>query len=56
MKDPHQKRESEKYDNPIPSREHILSFFKKKKSLSKYDLFDLLEVDGKQKKPLTHRL
>ncbi|SMN14992.1 3'-to-5' exoribonuclease RNase R [uncultured Candidatus Thioglobus sp.] len=55
-KDPHQKRESEKYDNPIPSREHILSFFKKKKSLSKYDLFDLLEVDGKQKKPLTHRL
>ncbi len=55
-KDPHQKRESEKYDNPIPSREYILSFFKKKKSLSKYDLFDLLEVDGKQKKPLTHRL
>ncbi|WP_428087064.1 ribonuclease R [Candidatus Thioglobus sp.] len=55
MSDPHQKRESEKYDNPIPSREHILSFFKKK-PLSKYDLFDLLKVDGSQKKPLTHRL
>jgi len=55
MSDPHQKREAKKYDNPIPSREHILSFFKKK-PLSKYDLFDLLEVEGKQKKPLTHRL
>ncbi len=55
MSDPHQKREAKKYDNPIPSREHILSFFKKK-PLSKYDLFDLLEVDGQQKKPLTHRL
>ncbi|MDC9726295.1 MAG: ribonuclease R [Candidatus Thioglobus sp.] len=55
-RDPHQKREAKKYDNPIPSREHILSFFKKNKSLSKYDLFDLLEVEGKQKKPLTHRL
>ena len=56
MSDPHQKRESEKYDNPIPSREYILGFVKKKKSLSKYDLFDLLKVEGKQKKPLTHRL
>ncbi|WPE17281.1 ribonuclease R [Candidatus Thioglobus autotrophicus] len=55
MSDPHQKREAKKYDNPIPSREHILSFFKKK-PLSKYDLFDLLEVNGQQKKPLTHRL
>ena len=55
-RDPHQKREAKKYDNPIPSREHILSFFNKNKSFSKYDLFDLLEVEGKQKKPLTHRL
>jgi len=55
MSDPHKKRESEKYDNPIPSREYILEFVKKK-PLSKYDLFDLLKVDGKQKKPLTHRL
>jgi ribonuclease R len=56
MSDPHQKRESQKYDNPIPSREYILSFIKKKKSLSKYELFDILKVEGKQKKPLTHRL
>ena len=55
MKDPHQKRESEKYDNPIPSREYILEFIKEK-PLNKYDLYDLLKVDGKQKKPLTHRL
>ncbi len=55
MNDPHQKRESEKYDNPIPSREYILEFIKEK-PLNKYDLYDLLKVDGKQKKPLTHRL
>ena len=55
MTDPHQKRESEKYDNPIPSREYILEFIKEK-SLNKFDLYDLLKVDGKQKKPLTHRL
>lgn len=55
MSDPHQKRESEKYDNPIPSREYILGFIKKK-PISKYDLFDLLKVDSEQKKPLTHRL
>ncbi len=55
MSDPHQKRESEKYDNPIPSREYILKFIKEK-SLTKFDLYDLLKVDGKQKKPLTHRL
>lgn len=30
MSDPHKKRESEKYDNPIPSREYILSFVEKK--------------------------
>ena len=55
MSDPHQKRESEKYDNPIPSREYILEFIKEK-PLTKFDLYDLLKVDGKQKKPLTHRL
>ncbi len=55
MSDPHHKRESEKYDNPIPSREYILEFIKEK-SLTKFDLYDLLKVDGKQKKPLTHRL
>ncbi len=55
MSDPHHKRESEKYDNPIPSREYILSFFKKK-PLTKHELYDLLKVDNHQKKPLTHRL
>jgi ribonuclease R len=55
MSDPHQKRESEKYNNPIPSREYILEFIKEK-PLTKFDLYDLLKVDGKQKKPLTHRL
>ncbi|HIM58850.1 MAG TPA: ribonuclease R, partial [Gammaproteobacteria bacterium] len=55
MSDPHHKRESEKYDNPIPSREYILEFIKEK-SLTKFELYDLLKVDGKQKKPLTHRL
>ena len=55
MTDPHQKRESEKYDNPIPSREYILGFIKKK-PLTKHELYDLLKVDNQQKKPLTHRL
>jgi len=55
MPDPHHKRESEKYDNPIPSREYILSFVKKK-PVTKHELYDLLKVDNHQKKPLTHRL
>ncbi|MBT3186847.1 MAG: ribonuclease R [Candidatus Thioglobus sp.] len=55
MSDPHHKRESEKYDNPIPSREYILSFVKKK-PVTKHELYDLLKVDNYQKKPLTHRL
>jgi len=55
MPDPHHKRESEKYDNPIPSREYILSFVKKK-PVTKHELYDLLKVDNYQKKPLTHRL
>lgn len=55
MSYPHYKRESEKYDNPIPSREHILSFFEKK-SHKLHELCDLLAIDHHQKKPLTHRL
>jgi len=31
-KDPHKKRESERYDNPIASREHILSYLEKQKA------------------------
>ncbi|SMN12860.1 3'-to-5' exoribonuclease RNase R [Bathymodiolus heckerae thiotrophic gill symbiont] len=55
MNDPHQQRESDKYDNPIPSREYILEFVTKQPQ-SFYDLVDVLEINGKQKKPLTHRL
>jgi len=55
MSDPHQKRESEKYKNPIPSREYILEFIQEK-PLTKFDLYDLLKIDNHQKKPLTHRL
>lgn len=55
MSDPHQQRESDKYDNPIPSREYILEQVIQQ-PLSFYDLVDELEINGKQKKPLTHRL
>jgi len=54
-KDPHHKREATKYENPIPSREYILSIIEKNPS-TKHDLFDLLRLDDTQKKPLSHRL
>lgn len=54
-KDPHHKREATKYENPIPSREYILSIIEKKPS-TKHDLFELLRLDDTQKKPLSHRL
>ncbi len=55
MSDPHYHREAEKYDSPIPSREHILSFIQLKPH-SKHELFDLLELDDSQKKPFGRRL
>lgn len=55
MSNPHQNRESKKYDNPIPSRECILEYVAKQ-AVTTYDLYDLLAITGKQKKPLTHRL
>ncbi len=55
MSDPHKNRESEKYDNPIPSREYILEFVQQKPQ-SFDDLVVAMDVNGKQKKPLTHRL
>ncbi len=55
MGDPYQKRESKKYDNPIPSREYILEHVAKQ-ALTQYDLRDVLKITEKQKKPLTHRL
>jgi len=55
MSDPHYHREAEKYDSPIPSREHILSFIQAKPQ-SKHQLFDLLELEDSQKKPFARRL
>ena len=55
MSDPHYHREAEKYESPIPSREHILSFIRVKPH-SKHQLFDLLELEDSQKKPLARRL
>lgn len=55
MSDPYYKRESKKYNKPIPSRGYILSFFEKK-SHKLHELCNLLSIDHHQKKPLTHRL
>ncbi|MCS5591939.1 MAG: ribonuclease R [Gammaproteobacteria bacterium] len=55
MSDPHYHREAEKYESPIPSREHILSFIQAK-PYSKHQLFDLLELEDSQKKPFARRL
>jgi len=55
MSDPHYHREAEKYESPIPSREHILSFIQVK-PYSKHQLFDLLELNDSQKKPFGRRL
>lgn len=55
MPDPHYHREAEKYESPIPSREHILSFIQVK-PYSKHQLFDLLELEDSQKKPFARRL
>jgi len=54
-KDPHHQREAEKYENPIPSREYILSIVEKKPK-TKHELFELLDLDDSKKKPLSHRL
>jgi ribonuclease R len=55
MSDPHYHREAEKYESPIPSREHILSFIQVNPH-SKHELFDLLELEDSQKKPFARRL
>ena len=51
MSDPHYLREAEKYESPIPSREHILSFIQKNPK-SKRQLFELLSIEDEQKKLL----
>jgi len=55
MSDPHYDREAEKYESPIPSREHILSFIQEKPR-SKRQLFELLMLMDEQKKPFEKRL
>ena len=55
MSDPHYDREAEKYESPIPSREHILSFIQKKPR-SKRQLFELLFLTDEQKKAFEKRL
>ena len=55
MSDPHYLREAEKYESPIPSREHILSFIQKRPK-SKRQLFELLSIDDEQKKAFERRL
>ena len=55
MSDPHYLREAEKYESPIPSREHILSFIQKKPK-SKRQLFELLSIEDEQKKAFERRL
>lgn len=53
--DPNYQAELKKYDNPIPSREFILGFIKKKK-LTHKQLIEILDLLPEQKKPLTNRL
>ncbi|MDA9801065.1 ribonuclease R [Candidatus Pseudothioglobus singularis] len=55
MSDPHYHREAEKYESPIPSREHILSFIQKQPK-SKRQLFELLSLEDNQKKAFERRL
>jgi ribonuclease R len=47
--DPHSKRESEKYDNPIPSREFILEILKQNnRPLSRRSIGKLLGIKGEE--------
>ena len=55
MSDPHYDREAEKYESPIPSREHILSFIQEKPR-TKNQLFELLSLIDEQKKGFERRL
>ncbi|CAM3566447.1 Ribonuclease R [Vibrio aerogenes CECT 7868] len=47
--DPFADRESQNYDNPIPSREYILDFLKQAKvPMNRNDLFEALELSGEE--------
>ena len=56
-KDPFFKRESQKYANPIPSREFILDVMKKYGTpIKKNELIKLLRLKKSEEEALTHRL
>ncbi|MDX1265932.1 MAG: ribonuclease R [Oceanisphaera sp.] len=49
QQDPFLKREAEKYENPIPSREFIIELIKAKQTpVSRDDIFAELELDGEE--------
>ncbi len=57
LQDPHRLRESRNYDNPIPSREFILSTLEDHGAPLKFDeLARRLEINSEQRDPLTYRL
>lgn len=56
-KDPHYKRESEKYDDPIPSREFIMDILNEYgKPMSRNHLFDKLHLDDRKQEAMGFRL
>ena len=49
IQDPHIKREQEKYDNPIPSREYILEYLRSQKSpLTREHIANALKIEGEE--------
>ncbi|GIU41241.1 ribonuclease R [Shewanella sairae] len=49
IQDPHIKREQEKYENPIPSREYILEYLRSQKSpLTREHIATALKIEGEE--------
>ncbi|ABZ78219.1 ribonuclease R [Shewanella halifaxensis HAW-EB4] len=49
IQDPHIKREQEKYENPIPSREYILDYLRSQKSpLTREHIATALKIEGEE--------
>ncbi len=47
--DPHAERESQNYENPVPSREYILSYLEKAGvPMNRNDLFEALSLEGEE--------
>ncbi|MBO1519353.1 ribonuclease R [Oceanisphaera pacifica] len=56
QQDPFLKREAEKYENPIPSREYILELIKTKQNpISRDEIFDELKLDGEEQEEALRR-